>query len=147
METKGFQPFQCPVCRLGTVEYARVPYEVHFRGQTELVNDAEVMRCAVCEEILFAPGQSDALQRRAADAFRPRVGLLTGRQIVDFRGTLGLTQARLETAMGVPPKTVARWEIGSVIQSCAADRFLRVLIAHPELVTELLAQDRALSAL
>lgn len=40
--------------------------------------------------------------------------------------------------MGVPPNTVARWEIGCVLQSCAADRFLRVLIAHPALLAELL---------
>ena len=60
---------------------------------------------------------------------------------MDFRKSLRLTQAQLERAMGIPPKTLARWEIGTVLQSCAADRFLRVLMAHPELVAELLAQD------
>ena len=69
------------------------------------------------------------------------MGLLTGGEITDFRKTLGLTQAQLEKTLGVPAKTVARWEIGTVLQSCAADRFVRVLMAHPELVAELLAED------
>ena len=141
MATKRIEPFLCPICSGGTVVCARVPYEVPFRDRTQVVPDAEVMQCESCKEVFLAPGQSDVLQRRAADAVRVEMGLLTGGEITDFRKTLGLTQAQLEKTLGVPAKTVARWEIGTVLQSCAADRFVRVLMAHPELVAELLAED------
>jgi putative zinc finger/helix-turn-helix YgiT family protein len=120
---------------------ACIPYDVTIRDRVYAVPDAEVWQCDSCGEIFFAPGQGDALQRKAADAARPELGLLTGKEIADFRKSLGLTQAELERAMGVPEKTVARWEIGSVLQSCAADRFLRVLISHPFLVAELLGEE------
>lgn len=130
----------CPACGTRTLQKARVPYEVTFRDRAYTVPDAEVMQCESCGEIFFAPGQSDALQRAASDRARKEMGLLTGTEIASFRNTLGLTQTRLETALGVPAKTVARWEVGSVLQSRAADRFLRLLIAHSELLTELLRE-------
>ena len=118
-----------------------------FRERAYTVPDAEVLRCDSCGEVFFAPGQSDSLQRAASDLARRAMGLVTGAEIAEFRGVLGLTQAEFEAALGVPPKTVARWEIGSVLQSRAADRFLRVLMAHPGLVTELVAQgENAASA-
>ena len=124
---------------------ACIPYDVTIRDRVYTVLDAEVMQCDSCGDIFFAPGQGDALQRKAADAARPELGLLTGWEIADFRKSLSLTQAELERAMGVPPKTVARWEIGSVLQSRAADRFLKVLITHPALVAELLAAEEVSS--
>ena len=139
MPTNNVLPFKCPMCQEGVVQQACISLDVPIRDRPYTVVDAEVMQCTACGEVFFAPGQGDALQRKAADMARPGLGLLTGKEIADFRKSLGLTQAQLERALAVPPKTVARWEIGSVIQSCAADRFLRVLIAHPELVTELLA--------
>jgi len=137
----GLKPFSCPACRRGMVVEACVPYDVTIRDRVYAVPDAEVWQCDSCGEIFFAPGQGDALQRKAADAARPELGLLTGKEIADFRKSLSLTQAELERVMGVPPKTVARWEIGSVLQSCAADRFLRVLISHPFLIAELLSEE------
>jgi len=134
---QGLESFRCPACGTGTVREARVPYTVKFRGSEYEVEDAEVMLCSDCEEIYFAPGQSDALQRRAADKAREDMGLLTGHEIAAFRRTQGLTQAELEGALGVPPKTVARWEIGTVLQSRCPDTFLRLLMRHSELIDEL----------
>jgi putative zinc finger/helix-turn-helix YgiT family protein len=133
--------FACPVCATGTVLCARIPYDVAFRGRDYQVPSAEVMLCDSCAEVFFAPGQSDALQRIASDIARVDMGLVPGAEIVQFRKALGLTQAELEEAIGVPAKTVARWEIGSVLQSRAADRFLRLLMAHPALVAELLERE------
>ncbi len=134
--------FACPVCAAGSVRRARIPHDVAFRGRTYLVPSAEVMRCDSCAEVFFAPGQSDALQRIGSDIARAEMGLVPGAEIVQFRKALGLTQAELEAAMGVPAKTVARWEIGSVLQSRAADRFLEMLMSHPGLVEELLERER-----
>jgi putative zinc finger/helix-turn-helix YgiT family protein len=120
---------------------------VSFRDQAYTVPEVEALHCDSCGEVFFAPGQSDALQRAASDLARRAMGLVTGAEIAGFRTSQGLTQAEFEAALGVPPKTVARWEIGSVLQSRAADRFLRVLIAHPALVKELpTLADSGLSA-
>lgn len=79
------KPFGCPVCRRGMVVEACIPYDVTIRDRVYTVPDAEVMQCDACGDIFFAPGQGDALQRKAADAARPELGLLTGREITDFR--------------------------------------------------------------
>ena len=49
---------------------------------------------------------------------------------------LGLSQADLEKTLGIGPKTVVRWEKGTVRQSRAADLLLRILAAHPRHVLE-----------
>lgn len=131
-------PFRCPMCDRGTVSAGKVPYAVTFRGKDYQIPDADVMACSECGEVFFAPGQSDALQRRASDLARQDMGLLTGAEIAAFRKGQGLTQAQFERALKAPPKTVARWEIGTVLQPHAVNTFLRVLIAHPELLAELL---------
>jgi len=135
--------FDCPACETGSVRKVSIPYDLTFRDHVYTVPDAEVMQCDSCGEVFLAPGQSDALQRAGSDLARQAMGLVPGAEICRFRKALGLTQAQLEAAMAVPAKTVARWEIGSVLQSRAADRFLRVLMAHPELVAELLGRETA----
>jgi len=62
-------------------------------------------------------------------------GLLTPDEIRDLRRSLGVAQAALERLLGVGPKTVVRWEKGTVFQSATADRLMRLLIAKPELVS------------
>ena len=129
--------FRCPACDRGTVRETTTAYGVEFRGKAYVVPDAEVMACSHCEEIFFGPGQSDALQRRASDLAREDMGLLTGAEIAEFRKQHGLTQAQFERVLGAPAKSVARWEIGSVLQSRTVDTFLRVLMNHPALLEEL----------
>lgn len=135
--------FSCPVCDGGTVRLTSLPYPVKFRDREYVVPDAEVMACEKCGEVFFAPGQSDALQRRASDLAREDMGLLAGADIAALRKRSGLTQAQFESALGAPAKSVARWEIGTVLQSRTVDRFLRVLVAHPELLAELVDPSRA----
>ncbi|MCE5253042.1 MAG: type II toxin-antitoxin system MqsA family antitoxin [Actinomycetia bacterium] len=144
--TSPTTPFECPICDGGTVRLAKIPYAIEFRGKEYVVPEADVMVCDKCGEVFFAAGQSDALQRRASDMARRDMGLLTGAEISAFRKENGLTQAQFERALGAPPKSLARWEIGTVLQSHTVDTFLRVLMAHPALLAELLEPTRAPSA-
>jgi HTH-type transcriptional regulator/antitoxin MqsA len=73
-----------------------------------------------------------ATQRRASDAIRAEEGLLSAREIREIREELGLTQQGLERLLGVGPKTVVRWERGTVFQNRSTDSLLRVLRAFPE---------------
>jgi putative zinc finger/helix-turn-helix YgiT family protein len=74
---------------------------------------------------------------RAAAVIRAEDGLLAPDDIVGLRKKYGLTQAQLERLIGAGAKTVVRWERGRVAQNKTADTLLRVLLDHPEVVTEL----------
>jgi len=44
-----------------------------------------------------------------------------------------MSQAAFEELLGVGPKTVIRWEKGTVFQGATADRLMRLLRTQPEL--------------
>jgi len=89
-------------------------------------------RCASCDEVYFTSDQADTAQRLAASVLRKKEGLLAPEDIRAIRKRLGLTQADLERLLGVGPKTVVRWERGTVFQSSSVDRLLRVVAELPE---------------
>lgn len=70
--------------------------------------------------------------RRASDAIRQAEGLLSSEAIRDIRKGLGLTQQVFERLLGVGPKTVVRWEKGTVFQNRSTDSPLRIIDALPE---------------
>ncbi len=90
------------------------------------------MRCSACGEAWYTHEQAMASSRARAAVLRKHAGLLTPDDIRALRDRFGLSQAQLETVLGTGPKTVVRWEKGTVCQSRAADRLLRLLAATPE---------------
>jgi HTH-type transcriptional regulator / antitoxin MqsA len=129
----------CPICE-GSIEEIAEEREVSIGNRTALVLD-QFFRCQECGESFYAPGQMDATMRRASDAIRAAEGLLLPSQIRGIREGLGLTQQAFEKLLGVGPKTVVRWEKGSVFQNKATDALLRVVGRFPE-VTGFLAELR-----
>ena len=67
---------------------------------------------------------------------REERGLLTPEEIRRLRTDLGLRQQDLEGILGVGPKTVTRWEKGTVFQSAVADKFMRQIWTHPEILAD-----------
>jgi HTH-type transcriptional regulator/antitoxin MqsA len=106
------------------------PFEVHVGNRSATV-EAERMRCDACGAEFFLPGQMDAAQRLGAAKMRSAEGLLAPEEIKAFRETRGITQAQLERLLGVGPKTVVRWERGTVFQNPATDALLRVIRGVP----------------
>jgi HTH-type transcriptional regulator/antitoxin MqsA len=121
----------CPVCG-EPMQQISEQREVRIGKRLARVQD-RCFRCSACGEDLYAPGQLDATLRRASDAIRREEGLLTPREVRAIRRKFGLTQAGLEQLLGVGPKTVVRWEKGTVFQNRATDSLLRVLNAFPEI--------------
>lgn len=80
----------------------------------------------------MSPDDLDELQIRANELIRKEEGLLFPQQIEGIRNQLGLTQPQFERLLGVGPKTVVRWEKGTVFQNSATDSLLRVLRDVPE---------------
>lgn len=103
--------------------------ELKLGGRCVSVLD-EFMRCTTCEMEFYLPGQMDATQRRAIAKARSEEGLLLPEEIVSIRQELGLSQADFEKLLGVGPKTVVRWEKGTVFQNAATDALLRLVRAN-----------------
>jgi HTH-type transcriptional regulator / antitoxin MqsA len=120
----------CPICA-GALEAISEEREVAVGNRSALVLD-QYFRCEGCRESFYAPGQMDATTRRASDAIRAAEGLLLPAEIRGIRERFGLTQQAFEQLLGVGPKTVVRWEKGSVFQNKATDSLLRVVDRFPE---------------
>lgn len=101
-----------------------------------MVEGFEHAHCDACGEDVIDSGQIDAMQHAAIALARTELGRLTSDDIHRLRHDLKLTQSGLERQLGVGSGTVGRWERGDVLQSNIADNFMRVLWAHPELVTQ-----------
>lgn len=129
----------CPECG-GRVLVGRHIIDVHIGRRTVAV-EGDFLRCeGECREVYFAPGEMDAAMISASNTIRSEEGLLTPAEIRRFRKRIGLTQPQLEELLGAGPKTVTRWEKGTVIQNGATDTLLRVLHEVPEALTYLLNQ-------
>lgn len=119
----------CPVCE-GRLAHIAELRDVTVGRRVVRVLD-RFARCTDCGEELYAPGQMEATQRRASDLIRKEDGLLLPEEIRAIRDGLGLTQRAFERLLGVGPKTVVRWERGTVFQNQATDSLLRVIRAFP----------------
>lgn len=127
---------QCPVCGQRAIIVATDPIEQTVSGREYRVEGFRYNRCTACGEEYFAGGQIDDILRAANAAAREELGRLSGEEIACMRRELGLTQAHLAARLGVSVGLVTRWERGTVLPNAMADRYLRDLSAHPELVKE-----------
>lgn len=121
---------QCPICG-GAATLIREDRQIAIGHRKTLVPH-EFMRCDDCGEEYFLPGQMDSVMRRASEKIRREEGLLTPSEIRTIREKYGLTQVEFERLLGIGPKTVVRWEKGTVFQNAATDALLRLLDRYPE---------------
>lgn len=133
----------CPDCG-GAVSRGHNVFEAHLGRRTVAVPGV-YERCGECGEFYFAPGEMDAVMKRASSIIRSEEGLLTPTEIKSFRKAIGLTQPQLEDLLGAGPKTVGRWEKGTVIQNGATDTLLRLLRDVPAALQHLLAERELVS--
>jgi len=124
-------PRVCARCRTKTVWPVTVPYRagIRYEGQLHDVNVPQLVvpRCETCGELQF----DNYADEQITQVFRVQMHLLAPEQIQKNRAALGLTQQQLATRLGVEADLLRRWEEGSMIQSRAEDRLLRVYFALP----------------
>ena len=134
---------QCPACGERAITVVSDPIEQVVGGCSCLVEGFSYNRCAACGEEYFAAGQMDDIQRAANAVARRKLDRLSDEAIGALRRGLGLTQRQLAERLAVSAGLVARWERGTVLPSAMADRYLRDLSAHPELIDrgELIARE------
>jgi HTH-type transcriptional regulator/antitoxin MqsA len=123
----------CFACDSEAIELVRdrVDFAIGRRSTPVVV---ERFRCGNCGESFYTPTQAHAAQLAAANEMRRQDNLLLPTEIVAIRKKYRFTQAQLEQLLGVGPKTVVRWEGGTVFQSRAIDDLLRVLDEFPQAV-------------
>ena len=100
---------------------------VLFRDK-QLAVPVEQYVCPECGTEAGTVKQTAVIQKSVADAFRKSVGLLTGKEIVEGRKKLKLSQEDLARKMSVGIASIKRWEGGS-IQSKSMDRALRMALS------------------
>lgn len=120
----------CPMCRTGRVEVVQRTAE-HFDGAVRVSFADELSKCGSCAEEFYTYEQSQAHSRALATALRKAHGLPSPERIREVRVGLAMTQAQFEQAMGVGPKTVGRWERGTVVPGSAARGMLWFAQHHP----------------
>jgi putative zinc finger/helix-turn-helix YgiT family protein len=93
--------------------------------------DGEYRYCDACGETVYTLEEATELQRQVATQIREQLGLLMPEAITEIREDLGLSKAAFERLLGVGPKTVTRWERGTVFQNRATDTLLRLIANVP----------------
>jgi HTH-type transcriptional regulator / antitoxin MqsA len=126
---------RCPFCG-GTAVPVREVTDVAI-GKRKVRVAVDRFRCDECGERFYSPEQMDRAQIAASDEVRREDKLLLPAQIRQIRSKYGFTQAQFERLLGVGPKTVIRWERGTVFQNRSTDALLRVLDALPDAVAYL----------
>lgn len=116
---------ECGICG-GEAFLVSEEREVRVGKRSAVVED-RFFRCSACEEELYEPGQMDAVMLRASTVIREDLGLLMPEEIRALRESLELSQADFERLLRAGPKTVVRWERGTVFQNQATDALLRTL--------------------
>lgn len=129
----------CYACE-GEAPLVAEPRKASIGDRTVTIED-EFYGCGTCGETFYTGDMGDEALRRASAAVRREDGLLMPEEIREIRCKYGLPQAGLERLIGAGPKTVVRWERGTIFQNKTADTLLRVLSNHPEVVAEL-ARER-----
>jgi putative zinc finger/helix-turn-helix YgiT family protein len=125
----------CPICGQPGLETTRDPIEFDYRDGTWWIEpDFDYDRCRACDEEIYPSRGLEHLELKAAALARAELGLLSPDEIRAIRIRLGLTQGDLERALGVSRGSVGRWERGPVFPSVTADKLLRILDEHPELL-------------
>jgi HTH-type transcriptional regulator/antitoxin MqsA len=121
---------ECPLCG-GSVQHVHGKVVARV-GARRVEVESDFRRCNSCGETFHDPVKAQALQRAAADTIRQAEGLLTPDEIKQIRKGLKLSQSNMEKLLGVGKKTVVRWERGTVFQSAAIDKLLRLIAASGE---------------
>ena len=128
---------RCVVCG-ASVNWICGPVEWSVKDERIVVDAVEHGICTQCGETYFDCDMADDIHRRAVDAYKSEHGLLSGSEIKTLRQGLGLSQAQFEKLIGAGPKTVIRWENGSVFQNKTADTLLRILRDYPQVAEDLM---------
>lgn len=112
----------CPKCN-GRMMLRQIDKTISFRGENLDIQFEEYV-CEDCQLHVGTVEQAAVIQNLIADAYRKKVGLLTGQEIREKREELGISQKKLAKRAGVGIASIKRWEKG-IIQTKSMNAALR----------------------
>lgn len=130
--TMTFEMKICPFCERGELERSSYSKTLAVGDDEFRVDGLEAFSCTSCGELSIFDDQARRNRAKIADSKRAIQGLLTGQEIVAVRQRLELSQQDASSIFGGGPNAFSKYERGSVTQSVAMDRLLRVADAIPE---------------
>ena len=120
---------QCPAGH-GKMELRESKKNIGFRN-VNIIYTEENYTCPLCKLDIATKEQIANTQKAISDAYRSEVGILSGKEIKQYRKKYKLTQKSLANKMTVGIASIKRWE-GGIIQSKPMDRALRNVFWHKE---------------
>jgi HTH-type transcriptional regulator/antitoxin MqsA len=129
-------PKTCAQCG-GGVSASSEPIGFQLRGEEIMVADISHGVCEQCGEVFLGLDDMARLQQEAVKYSKRSRGLLTPEEVRALRQSLGYSQPAFEHLLGTGPKTVTRWEKGTVFQNAVADRLMRLILLRPDVIETL----------
>ena len=113
---------KCPVCHIA-MTVSKIEKTTNFRG-LDVSYEYNAFVCPKCELEVGTLDQAATVQKKMSEAYRKKIGLLTGEEIKKYRKEYKLTQKALADKITVGIASIKRWE-GGIIQSKSMDNVLR----------------------
>ncbi|MGD9161054.1 MAG: type II toxin-antitoxin system MqsA family antitoxin [Desulfobacteraceae bacterium] len=107
----------------GLMAVKTIKKNITFKGE-ELSFQVDSFVCEECGMEIATIEQAATIQNVISDAYRKKVGLLTGAEIREQREKFGLTQKELSKRAGVGIASIKRWENG-IIQTKSMNTSLK----------------------
>ncbi|WP_457097851.1 type II toxin-antitoxin system MqsA family antitoxin [Lysobacter sp. P5_B9] len=123
----------CPLCERGQLEPRVIDETIRYDGAELVVRGIEISVCHVCGQEVVAPQQARANEVRFADAKRAHDGLLTSKEISEWRDRWHFTQQTAAALLGGGVNAFSKYERGEVIQSRPMDLLVRASDRFAEL--------------
>jgi HTH-type transcriptional regulator/antitoxin MqsA len=114
----------CFECSTGTLVPGVVTLTGERNGEIFTVT-VPGFACTSCDYQTIDNSQSSDFTKAVSDAYKTAHGLLTGAELKEHRGMLGMSQQEFADYLGVGPASVKRWESGQ-IQDRAMDELIRL---------------------
>jgi putative zinc finger/helix-turn-helix YgiT family protein len=131
----------CPAGH-GEMKLTHKKKHMNFKG-VDIDCPADCFVCPTCGLEVATVSQGTDIQKSIADAYRKKIGLLTGAEIIEGRKKRGLSQEKLAHMMKVGIASIKRWETG-IIQSKSMNKILQQALSG-ESCGDFLTGNRALS--
>jgi len=122
----------CNLCR-GKIVKIKKPIRVEYLGVPLKLLNLERSHCTSCGEDFFDPQQAAEYSRAAQEQYAIKTRL-TGADVLRIRRKLKLSQAEMETVLGLGKKVVVRWENEKVRLPGAVNALLKILDKRPEVL-------------
>ena len=132
---------KCPYCmEEHDVKVLRGEETTKFKGEY-ISFIAEYDYCDNADEYYERDEQINQNNISMKNAYRKKVGLLTGDEIVSIRKKYGISQSDLAIVLGCGEKTITRYE-GYQVQDAVHDAMIRKVDEDPEWYIELLRKSK-----